>query len=68
MFILTMGLNHHTAPIDIREKLVFKESEEEMALVTLQQEKVSSKMLLFQRAIEQKLLRLLIKYIQVDIT
>ncbi|ECW8244434.1 glutamyl-tRNA reductase [Listeria monocytogenes] len=39
MFILTMGLNHHTAPIDIREKLVFKESEEEMALVTLQQEK-----------------------------
>lgn len=39
MFILTMGLNHHTAPIDIREKLVFKESEEEMALVTLLQEK-----------------------------
>lgn len=39
MFILTMGLNHHTAPIDIREKLVFKETEEEMALVTLQQEK-----------------------------
>ncbi|MBC1488094.1 glutamyl-tRNA reductase [Listeria sp. FSL L7-1485] len=39
MFILTMGLNHHTAPIDIREKLVFKETEEEMALVTLLQEK-----------------------------
>lgn len=39
MFILTMGLNHHTAPIDIREKLVFKEAEEEMALVTLLQEK-----------------------------
>lgn len=34
-----MGLNHHTAPIDIREKLVFKETEEEMALVTLLQEK-----------------------------
>ncbi|MCH2743526.1 glutamyl-tRNA reductase, partial [Listeria monocytogenes] len=41
MFILTMGLNPHTAPIDIREKLVFKETEEEMALVTLQQEKSS---------------------------
>ncbi|MBC1723930.1 glutamyl-tRNA reductase [Listeria seeligeri] len=39
MFILTMGLNHHTAPIDIREKLVFKETEEEMALITLLQEK-----------------------------
>lgn len=58
MFILTMGLNHHTAPIDIREKLVFKETEEEMALVTLQQEKASSKMLLFRHAIGQKLWRL----------
>ncbi|MBC1920759.1 glutamyl-tRNA reductase [Listeria grayi] len=39
MFILSMGLNFKTAPVDIREKLSFIESEVEMAQITLQQEK-----------------------------
>ncbi|WP_099221278.1 glutamyl-tRNA reductase [Listeria costaricensis] len=39
MYILSIGLNHKTAPIKIREKFAFKETEELLALTTLQQEK-----------------------------
>lgn len=39
MFILSMGLNFKTAPVAIREKLSFLETEVEMAQITLKQEK-----------------------------
>ncbi|WP_239254982.1 glutamyl-tRNA reductase [Listeria ilorinensis] len=39
MYILSIGLNHKTAPIEIREKFAFKETEELLALTALQQEK-----------------------------
>ncbi|EUJ29428.1 glutamyl-tRNA reductase [Listeria cornellensis] len=39
MYILSVGLNHTSAPIEIRERLAFNPEEEEMALVSLHQEK-----------------------------
>lgn len=39
MYILSVGLNHTSAPIEIRERLAFHTEEEEMALVSLHQEK-----------------------------
>ncbi len=39
MYILSVGLNHKTAPIEIREKLVFRSDEEELALSALNKEK-----------------------------
>ncbi|WP_088838753.1 glutamyl-tRNA reductase [Listeria sp. ILCC792] len=39
MYILSVGLNHKTAPIEIREKLVFQTSAAELALSTLNKEK-----------------------------
>ncbi|MBC1434414.1 glutamyl-tRNA reductase [Listeria rocourtiae] len=39
MYILSVGLNHTSAPIEIRERLAFNPEEEEMALVSLQREK-----------------------------
>ncbi|MBC6309456.1 glutamyl-tRNA reductase [Listeria sp. FSL L7-1582] len=39
MYILSVGLNHTSAPIEIRERLAFNPEEEEMALVSLYQEK-----------------------------
>ncbi|EUJ33254.1 glutamyl-tRNA reductase [Listeria floridensis FSL S10-1187] len=39
MYILSVGLNHKTAPIEVREKFSFSETEEEKAHQTLQQEK-----------------------------
>ncbi|AQY51286.1 glutamyl-tRNA reductase [Listeria weihenstephanensis FSL R9-0317] len=39
MYILSVGLNHTSAPIEIRERLTFNPEEEEMALVSLHQEK-----------------------------
>lgn len=39
MYILSVGLNHKTAPIEIREKLAFKEADEKEALKALNKEK-----------------------------
>lgn len=39
MYILSVGLNHTSAPIEIRERLAFNPEEEEMALISLHQEK-----------------------------
>ena len=35
MHILTLGINHHTAPVEIRERLAFPESDQPAALARL---------------------------------
>ncbi len=35
MRILTLGLNHHTAPVEIRERLAFPEDDQPSALARL---------------------------------
>ncbi|WP_167629536.1 glutamyl-tRNA reductase [Listeria valentina] len=39
MYILSVGLNHKTAPIDVRERFSFTEAEIDKALIALQNEK-----------------------------
>ncbi len=39
MHVLTVGVNYHTAPVEIREKLSFQDSDLEKAMIQLQQQK-----------------------------
>ena len=38
MRILALGLNHHTAPVEVREKLAFAENDQPQALMRLVEE------------------------------
>ena len=38
MQILTLGLNHHTAPVEVRERLAFPENDQPQALTRLLEE------------------------------
>ncbi|GAA3321052.1 hypothetical protein GCM10020331_034690 [Ectobacillus funiculus] len=39
MHVLTVGVNYRTAPVEIREKLSFQDSDLEKAMTQLQQQK-----------------------------
>ncbi|WP_340147140.1 hypothetical protein [Lentilactobacillus rapi] len=69
MFIIYVGIDVNSVPIDIREKVVFSKEELAEANSKLNQEKkVSLKTSFYRRVTGRKFMRSSIRFIPVDIT
>ena len=63
MHVIVVGINHKTAPVEIRERLTFNPSQLGDAMRSCKERKVSLKMSFFQPVIVRKYMRSWIRFI-----